>query len=44
MIMWRAVVAVYRSFGVALGDLDGDGDIDAFVVNSERAANKVWLG
>jgi hypothetical protein len=28
-------------YGVALGDVDGDGDLDAFVANS--GANKVWL-
>ncbi len=29
------------SNGVALGDIDGDGDIDAFVANAE--ANRVWI-
>jgi len=31
------------SNGVAFGDLDGDGDLDAFVANSSNQANKVWL-
>jgi hypothetical protein len=31
-----------NSRGVALGDVDGDGDLDAFVANVDQA-NKVWV-
>jgi len=31
------------SHGVTLGDLDGDGDLDAFVVNYNGEPNRVWL-
>ncbi|MBU1537941.1 VCBS repeat-containing protein [Myxococcota bacterium] len=32
----------YKSRSVSLGDLDGDGDLDAFVAN-EYQGNRVWL-
>ena len=33
---------VIASHGVSLGDVDGDGDLDAFVANS-RTGNRVWV-
>jgi hypothetical protein len=33
----------HSSLNVALGDLDGDGDVDAFVVNGYNEGNRVWL-
>jgi len=32
-----------NSYGVQLGDVDGDGDLDAFVANYHHEANRVWL-
>ena len=33
----------HASLAVALGDFDGDGDLDAFVANGYQHANRVWL-
>ncbi len=33
----------FWSQGVALGDLDRDGDLDAFVANANNQANRVWI-
>jgi hypothetical protein len=32
-----------RSTALDLGDVDGDGDLDAFITNREGQANEVWL-
>ena len=31
------------SYGLSLGDLDGDGDMDAFEANINSQPNKIWL-
>ena len=38
----QSIGGITDSDGVALGDLDGDGDLDAFIVNN-LASNEVWL-
>ena len=32
-----------NGIGIDLGDLDGDGDLDAFVANTSGQGNKIWL-
>ena len=32
-----------ESYGVALGDIDGDGDLDALIANYATEAETVWL-
>ena len=39
----RESSSIDRSYGVDLADVDGDGDMDAFVANYSSEANKVWL-
>ena len=38
----RKSSSIDESYGVDIGDLDGDGDVDAFVANYDEY-NKVWL-
>jgi hypothetical protein len=39
----RQQLGVLGSYGVALGDLDGDDDLDAFVANWPEKAETVWM-
>lgn len=39
----QQVLGIGASTDVALGDVDSDGDLDAFIINSEYENNQVWL-
>jgi hypothetical protein len=37
------ILGLSQTLSVALGDLDGDGDFDAFIGNGSSQSNKIWL-